>query len=191
LLVSTLSGAAYALIDDDPKTTADVVAVVGTINTVLISLGLWKSKDAAVKILLIALVPVFMIGCTTTSSKINETLYEYDADGNVTSKIETIGGSNARVGMMLKADRLAQDWSYEWGGDVNRIAFGANAAGYDSTKQAEVLQAAILAMVPAIEALAKAAAEAFVQGLAAPALPAAAAAPSATRILLNGMSVIP
>jgi hypothetical protein len=113
------------------------------------------------------------IGCSTSKNKIYETIREYDSAGNLTTETITKGGSCAKVGMMLKADRMAQDWTYTWGGTENQIAFGASGTGYDSTAQVEAVKAVSSVIQPILDAIAKAVVDAAISYLTTPAVSAA------------------
>lgn len=122
------------------------------------------------KYTLLVLCILLAFGCSTSKNKIFETIREYDANGNLTSEVVTKGGSSAKVGAMLKADRMAQDWTYTWGGEENQIAFGATGEGYDSTAQVEAVKAVSAAIQPMLEAIAKAVVDAAIDYFTAPAV---------------------
>jgi len=118
--------------------------------------------------ILLSLCILLTLGCSTSKNKIFETIREYDAEGNLTTETITKGGSSAKVGAMLKADRMAQSWTYTWGGSENQIAFGAEGDGYDSTAQVEAVKAATSALQPLFDALAKSIVEAVISYFTAP-----------------------
>ena len=123
--------------------------------------------------ILLSLCILLTLGCSTSKNKIFETIREYDAEGNLTTETITKGGSSAKVGAMLKADRMAQSWTYTWGGSENQISFGAEGDGYDSTSQVEAVIAATSAIQPILDALAKSLVEAVISYFTAPTVGAA------------------
>lgn len=133
-------------------------------------------------VLMIVLLILIAVGCTTTSNKFEEVVQEFDAEGNITSEIKTSGESKAKVGAMVKAKEMSQDWKYTYGGEENQITFGSSGIDYDATAQADVAIAVSNAIQPLMDALAKSVVEAVISYFTtAPILPPEAVNPFALR----------
>lgn len=156
LIVSALAGAAALWLDGDPNTNPDLGTVMTTILAGLTALGFHLAADSknTKMLILLPLLSFSFLGCTTTSNEFKETLTEFDSAGKITTQTDTYGLSKASVAVMLKADKLGQDWSYTWGGNENKIAFGQNAQGYDATQQAQMVQVMTNAITPILEQIA-------------------------------------
>lgn len=145
LILSAILGMVSTLLDGDPTTNPDFQQVFATIIAGVAGLGFVMSADSK-KTKMLILVPflglsLLVSGCTTTSNEFKETIAEFDDNGVKTTETETYGLSKATVGFAIKAKELGQDWSYTWGGEQNKIAFGQNAQGYDATAQVEMMRA--------------------------------------------------
>jgi len=101
---------------------------------------------------------VLLSGCATVSTQFSETVTDPDGT-STTTQYEAVSTAPP----FGKLDTTGHQWVYDWGGDVNHIGTGQDAAGVDNTGWSVI--------IPLFETLVNAIGEGYKASLAVPDVP--------------------